>query len=291
MNFQTKTLALCGILLYDMFNAGDVDYQMALDFSHKERYDIHDLLEIMRLLRSPDGCPWDREQTHRSIRGDFLEETHEVIEAIDRNDRDGLQEELGDVLLQVVFHARIEEEENGFTFDDVVDTLCQKLVIRHPHVFGDNTAGDAGEALKNWDAIKRQTKNGKTQAQLLDGVPHSLPSLMRTGKVLGRARRVGFETVSTPQEALVAFEQQVEILKRCISNGEEADVAMGDMLFAAVALSRQLHIDPEEQLSLSANRFIDRFSAMEQAIKNGGGDISSVSAEEWQKRWEQTAPK
>ena len=155
---------------------------------------MQDLLEIMRLLRSPDGCPWDREQTHRSIRGDFLEETHEAIEAIDREDLDGLQEELGDVLLQVVFHACIEEEKNGFTFHDVVDTLCQKLVMRHPHVFGNVDAADAGQALKNWDAIKRQTKKGKTQTQLLDGVPHSLPALMRAGKVLGRARRVGFET-------------------------------------------------------------------------------------------------
>jgi len=271
-----------------MCNAWEVNYQMALAFTHKERYDVQDLLEIMRILRSPEGCPWDREQTHRSIRGDFLEETHEAIEAIDREDRDGLQEELGDVLLQVVFHARIEEENNGFTFNDVVDTLCQKLVMRHPHVFGDRKADDAGEALKNWDAIKRQTKKGKTQTQLLDGVPHSLPALMRAGKVLGRARRVGFETATTPTEAMGALEQQVETLKQRVNAGENADAAMGDMLFAVVALARQLHTDPEEQLSLSANRFIDRFSAMEKALKEAGGDISSVSKEEWQKLWEQT---
>ncbi len=263
---------------------------MALDFTHKERYDVRDLLEIMQYLRSPEGCPWDREQTHRSIRGDFLEETHEAIEAIDREDRDGLQEELGDVLLQVVFHARIEEENNGFTFDDVVDTLCQKLVMRHPHVFGDKKADDAGQALKNWDAIKRQTKKGKTQTQLLDGVPHSLPALMRAGKVLGRARRVGFETAATPAEAVLALEKQVEMLKTRVLQGEDADAAVGDMLFAAVALSRQLHIDPEEQLSISANRFIDRFSAMEKAVKEAGGDIAAVSAAEWQKLWEETAP-
>lgn len=262
---------------------------MAVDFNHKDRYDVQDLLEIMRLLRSPDGCPWDREQTHRSIRGDFLEETHEAIEAIDREDLDGLQEELGDVLLQVVFHACIEEEKDGFTFDDVVDTLCQKLVMRHPHVFGDVDAADAGQALKNWDAIKRQTKKGKTQTQLLDGVPHSLPALMRAGKVLGRAKRVGFQTATTPIDAVCALEQQVALLKQRVVDGGDVETALGDMLFSSVALSRLVHADPEEQLSLSANRFIDRFSEMERLIKETGGDIAAVSSEQWQALWEQTA--
>ncbi len=250
---------------------------------------MQDLLEVMRILRSPDGCPWDREQTHRSIRGDFLEETHEAIEAIDREDLDGLQEELGDVLLQVVFHACIEEESNGFTFDDVVNDLCQKLIVRHPHVFGEVHASDVGQALKNWDAVKRQTKKGKTQTQLLDGVPHSLPALMRAGKVLGRARRVGFETATTPMDAVCVLEQQVALLKQRIAEEGDVDTAVGDMLFASVALSRLLHNDPEELLSLSTNRFIDRFSAMEQLVKATGGDIASVSVAEWRDLWERTA--
>ncbi len=263
---------------------------MAVNFIHKDRYDMQDLLEVMRILRSPEGCPWDREQTHRSIRGDFLEETHEAIEAIDREDLDGLQEELGDVLLQVVFHACIEEEKNGFTFDDVVNDLCQKLVMRHPHVFGDLDAADVGQALKNWDAVKRQTKKGKTQTQLLDGVPHSLPALMRAGKVLGRARRVGFETAQAPMDAVCALEQKVALLKQRVAAGEDADTAVGDMLFATVALSRLLLLDPEEQLSLSTNRFIDRFFEMERLIKANGGDVAAVSAEAWQDLWERTAP-
>lgn len=261
-----------------------------MNFTFKDRYDVQDLLEIMRLLRSPDGCPWDREQTHRSIRGDFLEETHEAIEAIDREDLDGLQEELGDVLLQVVFHTRIEEENGGFTFDDVVDTLCQKLVMRHPHVFGNVDAADAGQALKNWDAIKRQTKKGKTQTQLLDGVPHSLPALMRTGKVLGRAKRVGFQMAMTPLEAVCALEKQVASLKQRVIEGEEVDSALGDMLFSSVVLSRLAELDPEEQLSLSTNRFIDRFSEMERLIKESGGDIASVSSQQWQELWDITVP-
>lgn len=263
---------------------------MSVKFTYKNRYDVQDLLEIMRLLRSPEGCPWDREQTHRSIRGDFLEETHEAIEAIDRNDLDGLQEELGDVLLQVVFHTCIEEENNGFTFDDVVNDLCRKLVIRHPHVFGDVDAADAGQALKNWDAIKRQTKKGKTQTQLLDGVPHSLPALMRAGKVLGRARRVGFEVATEPMDAMGVLEQQVAVLKQCVTKGENADKAIGDMLYATVALSRLLHTDPEEQLSLSTNRFIERFAEMERMVKEAGGDIATVSAAQWQALWERTVP-
>lgn len=263
---------------------------MAVEFNFKDRYDIQDLLEIMRLLRSPDGCPWDKEQTHRSIRGDFLEETHEALEAIDRGDSDGLQEELGDVLLQVVFHACIEEEANGFTFADVVDTLCQKLITRHPHVFGSVDAADAGQALKNWDAIKRQSKSGKTQTQLLDGVPHSLPALMRAGKVLGRARRVGFETASDATQAIEALERQVSALKAAVATGENTGQKMGDTLFSVVALSRALHLDPEEELSLSANRFIDRFSAMEKLLASEGKDIAAVSAREWATLWEKTSP-
>lgn len=262
---------------------------MAVEFERKDRYTVEDLLEIMRLLRSPNGCPWDREQTHRSIRGDFLEETHEALEAIDREDSDGLQEELGDVLLQVVFHARIEEEAGGFTFADVVDTLCQKLLTRHPHVFGDLDAADSKQALKNWDAVKRQAKNGKTQTQLLEGVPHSLPSLMRAGKVLGRAKRVGFETTADAVQALDALEQQVVALKTAVMSGDEdAQTHMGDMLFSTVALARQIHCDPEEMLSVSTNRFIDRFAAMETLLRNENRDIADVTAAEWETLWAKT---
>ena len=165
---------------------------------------MEDLLEIMRILRSPEGCPWDREQTHKSICSDFLEETHEALEAINLGDTDGLKEELGDVLLQVVFHSRIEEEKGTFSFDDVVDGIAKKLVVRHPHVFADASVDTAAQVWKNWDAIKRETKGGKTQADLLRAVPRSLPALMRASKVQNRARRVGFDwpDVSGALEAL-----------------------------------------------------------------------------------------
>lgn len=262
---------------------------MAVVFEKKNTYTMDDLLEIMRLLRSEDGCPWDREQTHRSIRGDFLEETHEALEAIEREDSDGLQEELGDVLLQVVFHARIEQENGGFDFGDVVNTLCHKLITRHPHVFGDVQAADAGQALKNWDAVKRKSKSGKTQTQLLDNVPHSLPALMRAGKVLNRAKRVGFETARDASSAVQVLEQQVAMLKTAVLNGQSTDKALGDTLFATVALARQLQADPEEALSMRIHAFIDRFAQMENTLRAQNKDIADVSAEEWQMLWDSTA--
>lgn len=263
---------------------------MAIEYTRKEQYNIDDLLEIMRLLRTPEGCPWDRAQTHKSVRGDFLEETHEAIEAIDRDDMEGLQEELGDVLLQVVFHTCMEEEAGGFTFSDVVNGLCQKLIARHPHVFGDASASDAVQALENWDAIKRKAKNGRRQTQLLDGVPHSLPALMRASKVLGRARRVGFETAPDAAAAVSEVTQAASVFAQAAEQEDaSAGQALGDLLFAAVSAARLLHLDAEEEVSLAANRFIDRFDAMEKALVNEGMDIASVSADTWQRLWKQTS--
>ncbi|MDE6133911.1 MAG: MazG family protein, partial [Oscillospiraceae bacterium] len=146
-----------------------------MDFKFKERYDIGDMLEIMRILRSENGCPWDREQTHKSIRKDFLEEVYEVVEAIDLEDTALLREELGDVLLQVVFHSRIEEEKNSFDFGDVVNEVCQKLVTRHPHVFGNVAAETSEEVLKNWNNIKQETKRQETYSETLESVCTALP--------------------------------------------------------------------------------------------------------------------
>lgn len=194
---------------------------MAGSFQTKDRYTLEDLLAIMERLRSPGGCPWDREQTHESIATDFLEETHEALEAIRQRDTEGLKEELGDVLLQVVFHSRIEEEKGGFTFGDVVDGICKKLVIRHPHVFGEVTVDGTGQVLRNWDAIKRQTKGGKTQAELLGGVPRSLPALMRAAKVQNRAKRVGFDWPEI-SGALDALESETAEFKEALASENPA---------------------------------------------------------------------
>lgn len=255
-------------------------------FVKKDKYDVADLLQIMRLLRSPEGCPWDREQTHKSIRSDFLEETHEAIEAINQENSAALCEELGDVLLQVVFHARIEEENDRFTFDDVVNGICQKLVIRHPHVFADVQASDAGQVLKNWDAIKRETKGGKTQADLLTAVPRSLPALMRAAKIQNRARRVGFDWPDIAG-ALEALDSESAELREAIASQDTSAVEeeLGDLLFSAVNVSRFLKVDAEQALTDASDKFIRRFGVVERLAQERGVDMSSATIDRLDELW------
>ncbi len=261
---------------------------MAVSFEFKEKYTISDLLEIMRLLRTPEGCPWDREQTHESIRSNLLEETHEALEAIDRGDMPLLQEELGDVLLQVVFHAQMEQEKGSFTFDDVADGICKKLVVRHPHVFGDVTADDAGQVLKNWDAIKRETKGGKTQADMLRAVPRALPALMRAGKVQNRARRVGFDWPDV-SGAMQALDSETMELKQAVASGDTAamEEELGDLLFSAVNVSRFIDIDAEQALTGATDKFIRRFTVVEQLAAERGVDLASASLEDLDRLWDE----
>lgn len=261
---------------------------MSVNFQLKDRYTMDDLLEIMQLLRSPEGCPWDREQTHQSIRSNLLEETHEALEAINNNDTDGLLEELGDVLLQIVFHAQMEEENDSFNFGDVVDSICQKLVIRHPHVFGDVTVSDTGQVLKNWDAIKRATKGGKSQADLLQGLPRSLPALMRAGKVQSRARRVGFDWPDV-SGAIEALDSEIAELKEAMADGDQSQIhqELGDVLFSVVNVSRFLKVDAEQALTDSSDKFIRRFTSVEQLAKEQNIDMSSTSLEQLDKLWDQ----
>ena len=162
-----------------------------MDFEFKDKYTFYDLVEVVRCLRLPDGCPWDKEQTHESIRKDFIEEVYEAIEAIDEKSPEHLREELGDVLLQVVFHCVLETEKGSFNFDDVADEVCRKMIIRHPHVFGDISVDNTDQVLKNWDAIKMQTKSQKTSGQAMDSVSKALPSLMRAEKLIKKAKRNG----------------------------------------------------------------------------------------------------
>ena len=261
---------------------------MAVSFTPKERYTIEDLLEIMRLLRSPEGCPWDREQTHESIRSDFLEETHEAVEAINLRDAEGLKEELGDVLLQVVFHAQIEAEEGRVDFGDVVDGIAKKLIVRHPHVFADASADSSAQVWKSWDAIKRQTKGGKTQADLLRAVPRSLPALMRAAKVQSRARRVGFDWPDV-SGALEALDSERAELGQAMASGDarEIEEELGDLLFSAVNVSRFLHTDAEQALTLASDKFIRRFTAVEELAARQGVDMASAPLSELDRLWEQ----
>ncbi len=261
---------------------------MAVSFQTKDQYTVDDLLTIMALLRSPEGCPWDREQTHESIASDFLEETHEALEAIRLKDTAGLKEELGDVLLQVVFHACIEEENGAFAFGDVVDGICKKLVVRHPHVFGEVTVDSAGQVLQNWDAIKRQTKGGKTQAELLRAVPRSLPALMRAAKVQNRAKRVGFDWPDI-SGALDALENETTEFREALAMENHAAIEeeLGDLLFSAVNVSRFLHVDAEQALTGSTDKFIRRFARVEELARDRDIDLAAASLEEMDALWDE----
>ena len=234
-----------------------------VDFQYKDRYGMDDLLNIMALLRSPGGCPWDREQTHQSIRRNMLEEAYEVAEAIDQQDTAHLQEELGDVLLQVVFHARMAQEAGQFAFDDVVDGICKKLVFRHPHVFGAVEAGDPDGALTAWEAQKRVEKGQKTEADTLDAVARSLPALMRAEKIQDKARKAGFDWDSVGP-ALDKLSEEAEELKSAVRDGTNPEEELGDLLFAAVKVGRFLGLDSELALHTACEKFIRRFRLVEE---------------------------
>lgn len=227
---------------------------------NKERYTTDDLVEIMALLRMPGGCPWDIEQTHESIRNNFIEEVYEAVEAIDASDPAMLREELGDVLLQVIFHARISEETGEFSFSDVTDEVCRKLIVRHPHVFGTSEANEgavtevrdgaavaetAEAVITNWDAIKRSTKEQSTLREELEGVSRALPALMRAAKLAGKAMKAG---KFAPDEA-----------KADTSDPDKLSEYYGDMLFAIAASAKKHGIDPEQALYQACEKFVKNF--------------------------------
>lgn len=230
----------------------------------KQTYTMDDLLKIMELLRSPQGCPWDREQTHKSIRNNLLEEAYEAAEAIDTEDAQLLQEELGDVLLQVVFHSRLEEEKGGFRFSDVVDGIAKKLVLRHPHVFGNCTVKNSEEVLKNWEAIKKQEKGRNTDTQVLRGVSKALPALMRAQKISKKAAKAEGKTqiLSQAMDSLLANAKELAVAADS-GQAEEQRKRLGRLLFSAAEVSGIMKIEAEQALSDSCDRFITQFEERE----------------------------
>ncbi len=230
---------------------------MAVDYKFKDRYNIEDLREIMKILRAPGGCPWDAEQNHESIKKNFIEETYEVIEAINKQDTELLKEELGDVMLQVVFHAAMEEEKGVFDFDDVADGICKKLIERHPHVFGNISVSGTDDVLTNWDAIKRNSKKQKTTTQAMDSVPRELPALMRASKLQSKAAKAG-------ADLKISAEEYVAERTVCFVN-EVTSETIGELLFAVVAAARKADIDPEEALTEVSDRFLRNFSEYEKS--------------------------
>ena len=234
-----------------------------LDFQCKQRYNFQDLEHIMALLRAPGGCPWDREQTHQTIRRNMLEEAYEGGEAIDEESPEHLQEELGDVLLQGVFHACMAQEKGWFNLDDVVNGVAQKLVFRHPHVFGSVEAQDTEKALDTWDAQKQEEKGQKTAGDTLDAVARSLPALMRAEKIQSKARKAGFDWNETDR-AVDKLSEEVEELKQAIREGSNTEEELGDVLFAAAKVGRFLELDSEQALHGTCEKFIRRFRQVEQ---------------------------
>ena len=220
-------------------------------FKEKARYDYDDLLEIIRVLRSPEGCPWDQVQTHQSIRRGLLEEAYEAAEGIDRDDADLLREELGDVLMQVVFHADIERQRGRFTMEDVVDGVVKKLIFRHPHVFGGaEPEKDAQSVLVSWDAIKRREKHQRTTTQAMDSVARSLPALWRAEKLQKKAADDGFDWPDI-QGALSKLDEEVGELHQAVQDGANVAEELGDVLFAAVKAARFAGVDPEDAWTAS----------------------------------------
>ncbi len=246
-----------------------------MNYNSGKKYTIEDLLSIMEKLRAPDGCPWDREQTHRSIRKCFIEETYEALEAIDTDDTELLREELGDVLFQVVFHSELEKEKGTFDFSDVVDGVSRKMILRHPHVFGQTQVHGTADVLKNWDAIKQETKGQRTQKEVLESVSKALPALMRSAKVLKKAEKAGLKQVSMkPVEEVL---ESAEDLKK-LENGKPVDVekSIGDLLLAVVNLSNICEIDPEEALTRSCDRFIREFGCIEESAQKQGVSLEEA---------------
>ena len=261
---------------------------MSVSYEKKEKYDISDLLEIMQILRSEEGCPWDRVQTHASIRKDLIEEAYEVCEAIDLEDQDSLKEELGDVLLLVVHHARIEEEKGNFDFDDVCDGICRKMIVRHPHVFGNAEVNSEEELMDNWEKIKQQTKGQTTVTETLRSVPKTFPALMRAQKVRKRAAGTGFDYPDL-YWAMGDLESELDELQSALENESKQQCfeELGDILFSAVNMARFLKIDAEECLNASTEKFIDRFAKVEQLSREQGIDLSESSVQEVEELWKQ----
>lgn len=248
------------------------------------------LVELMARLRAPDGCPWDREQTFDSIKPYTLEETYEVLDAIDARDWRHLAEELGDLLLQVVFYAQMAEEAGHFTIEDSIDAINRKLVRRHPHVFGNAEANTAGEVKKRWDEIKAEERkeSQRKHRHLLDAVPRALPALLEAFQIHSRAAATGFDWGSHEQVIEKLHEELAELeAARAGASQEEIEAELGDVLGTIVNLARFLKVDPEQAMRKANARFRRRFNAVESALKEQGKSFADTNIDEMEELWQQ----
>ena len=246
------------------------------------------LVEVIATLRGENGCPWDREQTHSSLKSTLIEETYETVEAIDSGNPDKLKEELGDLLLNLMLQAQIAAESQDFDIYDVIETLTEKLIRRHPHVFADVHVDNAEEVVKNWEAIKRQEAGYEDRKSVLDGIPNALPSLLRGQKIQKRAARVGFDW-NDISDVIAKVDEELEEVKESLNNNEPKAVEMeiGDLLFAVVNLCRFVDLQAEETLRKSNRKFINRFKRMETELEKQGKTIDDQTLAELDEIWEQ----
>ncbi|MBO5909434.1 MAG: nucleoside triphosphate pyrophosphohydrolase [Clostridia bacterium] len=253
---------------------------------NKERYSFNDLVDIVTMLRGEGGCPWDREQDHKSIRDDLIEETYEVIEAIDTEDPKLLREELGDVLLQIVFHASISSDEKNFNIDDVTDEICRKMIYRHPHVFGDVSADTSEEVLRNWEKLKSEEKQRMTVTDKLNAIPRQLPALMRATKVGKKASCFDFPD---KESVIQKLHEEISELERAINNEDQDNMheEVGDLLLTITSLCRKIDVNAERALNDATDKFISRFDKVEKRVIEQNKDIKKMNIVELDSIWDQ----
>ena len=254
--------------------------------------DLSRLVELMARLRGPDGCPWDRKQTPESLKPFLIEECYEVVDAIEEGDPGKVKEELGDLLFQIVFHARIAEEQGQFTLRDVVAAIHEKMVRRHPHVFGDERLSTAGEVAANWEEIKLKEKSGEGRRSVLEGVPRELPSLIRAHRLQERAAKVGFDW-NHLNEVLPKLDEEIAEFKESLKQEDAGKIEeeLGDLFFTLVNLSRFLGVNPEEALRKTISKFIGRFRAIEEHAANAGRTLKDMTLDEMEALWQEAKKK
>ncbi|MBT3319905.1 MAG: nucleoside triphosphate pyrophosphohydrolase [Clostridia bacterium] len=275
--------------LYELDSAADYAYYTSVvlppvPLEKKLRYTFADLVTVMDKLRGKNGCPWDKEQTHDSLKRYLVEESYEVLESIDDNDMNALYDELGDVLLQIVFHAKIAQQHSEFDVSDITSAICNKMITRHTHIFGDAIAHTPHDVIKNWEVIKKEEKNQQSQTDVINGIPKTMPALMRSGKVQHKAAHVGFDFRKV-DEAIVKLREEIAEVEADIALGRDMYDECGDLLFSAVNVVRMLKIEPEIALQKATDKFIERFAHVETLAKKQKIDMHNCDIDQLEELW------
>ena len=284
--YSYEKLPLMDIDRRSCYGAATVLYVPPASFDGLARHDMYGLVDVIKRLRAPGGCPWDAEQTHLSLRPTLIEESYEVLDAIDREDVNALCEELGDLMLQIVLHAEIEQERAEFDIDDVATGIVNKLVYRHPHVFSTTKVNNADDVLVNWEKLKNKEKHFDTHAQTMRAVPKGFPALMRSAKIQKKAANAGFDW-DAPEEALKKVYEEAGEVREALASGDRARIAdeLGDLLFSTVNVSRLAKCDAELALAAAADKFMQRFEMMEMAILQDSKNMEDMTLDEMDIYW------